>query len=108
MNQKGQWKIALGILLALPALPVLVVCTPVGILMLIAGIVLLVLGIREASYKRPELREFPTEVVINGVHYPKSAFAQVDRCIKGREMVFAIQELRRITGIGPEEAKESG
>lgn len=110
MDTKTQMKVALGIMLTIISLPVMGFSLSIwprgviviGLIMLIAGILLLVLGLR----KRPELREFPTEVVINGVHYPKSAFANVDICIKGREMAFAIQELRKITGIGPEEARQ--
>lgn len=110
MDTKTQMKVALGIMLTIISLPVMgfsLFIWPrgvivIGLIMLIAGILLLVLGLR----KRPELREFPTEVVINGVHYPKSAFANVDIYIKGREMAFAMQELRKITGIGPEEARQ--
>lgn len=110
MNTKGDMKTALGIMLTIISLPAMglslstgrIIGIIIGLIMLIAGIVLLVLGLK----KRPELQEFPDEVVINGAHYSKSAFGNVDRFIKGREMVFAIQELRRITGIGPEQARE--
>ncbi|MDE6673778.1 MAG: hypothetical protein K2K19_03055 [Acetatifactor sp.] len=110
MNIKNELKIALGIILTIISLPVMGFSLSIwprkviviGLIMLIAGIVFLVLGNR----KRPELREFPTDVVINGVHYPKSAFVNVDTFVRGREMVFAIQELRKITGIGPEQARE--
>lgn len=108
MNTKSDMKTALGIMLTIISLPAMglsagrVGVILIGLIMLIAGIVLLVLGFR----KRSELQEFPDEVVINGAHYPKSAFGNVDRFIKGRETVFAIQELRRITGIGPEQARE--
>lgn len=111
MNQNTQLKIALGIILAVAALPLMVLFSgPAGFvagpLMLAAGIALIVLGIRSAAYKRPELQDFPDEVVIGGVHYPKSAFTRVNTCIRGRETVFAINELRQITGISPEQARE--
>lgn len=110
MNTKSEMKIGLGAMFTIISLPVMGFSLSIwpsgviviGLVMFIAGITLIVLGVR----KRPEKREFPDEVVINGVHYPKSAFANVDRCVSGRETVFAIQELRRITGIGPDEARE--
>lgn len=113
MNQKTQLKVAFGILLAIPALPLMgmgffhnIAAFLIGIVMLIAGIVLLVLGIRDANYKRPELQQFPNEVVINGVHYSKSTFARVNTFVHGSEKVFAIKELREITGVSAEQAKE--
>lgn len=110
MNTKSDMKTALGIMLTIISLPMMgfsffagwIGVTVIALIMLIAGIVLLVLGLR----KRPELQEFPDEVVINGVHYPKSAFVRVNTYVKGRETVFAMQELRQITGIGPEQARE--
>lgn len=113
MNNKSKayLKIAFGIILAFPALPMtaLFLSIPtflIGLLMLIPGTILLVLGIREVSYKRPELEQFPDEVVINRVHYSKSAFTRVDTFVRGSEKVFAIKELRQITGISLEEAKK--
>lgn len=110
MNAKNDKKLAFGVLLAMLSLPVLGFSfgiwprgvIVIGLIMLIAGIVLIVMGLK----KRPELKENPTEVVIDGVHYPKSAFAGVDRCVQGRETIFAIKELQRVTGISPERARE--
>lgn len=110
MNTKSEKKIAFGVMLTILSLPVIGFSfgiwprgvIVIGLVMLIAGIILLVMGLK----KRPELKEHPTEVIIDGVHYPKSAFTHVDRCIEGRETVFAIQELRQITGISPEKARE--
>ena len=115
MDVKSQVKVALGIIFTIISLPVMgfsFFFSPrvtimlgifmVGLILLIAGILFLVLGIR----KRPEVREFPNEVVINGIHYPKSAFVNVDRCVKGRETVFAMRELQMITGISAEEARK--
>ena len=37
--------------------------------------------------------------------YPKSSLSGVDRFVSQKEIVFAMQELRSITGISAEEAK---
>lgn len=110
MSNKNQAKLALGIILTMVSLPVMGMSislwpSPViviGVAMFVAGIVFILLAVR----KRPELRQFPGEVVINGVHYPQSAFARVNAYVKGRETVFAMQELRQITGISAEQARE--
>lgn len=110
MDTKNQGKKALGIILTIISLPIMGFSFSIwprgtiviGFILFVTGIVLLFLGF----HKRSEVREFPNEVVINGVHYPKSAFAQVNTYIKGKETVFAMQALRQITGIGPEQARE--
>ena len=111
MKNSSATKITIGLLLVAPAFllmrhfhdPTLFV---VGALAMAAGALFLILGSRQMTPKRPELKDFPDEVVINGVHYPKSAFKRVNVFVQGRETVFAIKELRQITGISLEEAKE--
>lgn len=77
----------------------------VGFGMLAVGGGLVIWGIMaDRKYsKKVKSQEY---VVINGVSYPKSVFAHVNTCIVGKEKIFAIQELRDITGLGLEEAKE--
>ena len=111
MNDSSYLKIAFGILLAVPALPLMAgfpstVVYVIGSFMVVVGMVLFVSGIRKIMYVRPELKEFPGEVVINGVHYPNHIFERVNVFAKGGETVFAIKELRQVTGISAEEAKE--
>lgn len=111
MKNSSNMKTFIGMLLVIPGFllmrhfydPTLFVT---GALAMAAGAVFLILGSRQTTPKRPELRDFPDEVVINGVHYPKSAFKRVNVFAQGRETVFAIKELRQITGISAEEAKE--
>lgn len=115
MDIQSQRKVALGIILTIISIPVMgfsffflprvitmLVLFTTGLILLIAGILFLVLETR----KRSELKKFPNEVIINGIHYPRSAFANVDVCVRGRETTFAMQELRKITGVSAEEARK--
>lgn len=68
-------------------------------------IVVIVLGMVSSKKETKRAKE-QTHVVINGVSYPKSTFDHVNRCILNRERIFAVQELRDITGLEPEEAQK--
>lgn len=111
MKKTTNIKIVIGLLLVIPAFFIMrylhsPAALAIEVLIMAAGTVFLIRGSLQMTHKRPELTEFPDEVVINGVHYPKSAFKHVNAFTQGRETVFAIKELRQITGISAEEAKK--
>lgn len=77
----------------------------ISVVVLILGIAAFVLGIRSDREHNRKVKE-QTHVVINGISYPKSTFEHVNRCILNKERVFAVQELRDITGLELEEAQK--
>lgn len=77
----------------------------IGVLGTILGVVCLILLIMANKKEKTQAKE-QTVVVIAGMSYPKATFSRVNQFLAQRETVFAMQELRNITGIGPEEAKE--
>ncbi len=77
----------------------------VSVGVIILGIIVFVLCFRSDRKHSKKVKE-QTHVVINGVSYPKSTFDHVNRCILNREKVFAVQELRDITGLDLDEAQK--
>jgi len=77
-----------------------------GVFIVFAGVLFIVWNRHNENKKTPQQQQFPNDVIINGVHYPKAAFQHVDICVRGQEKIFAIKEVREITGLGLEEAKE--
>lgn len=77
----------------------------VAVAVLIICVVSFVLTHR-ADKKQEKKAKEQTHVVINGVSYPKATFDHVNRCILNRERIFAVQELRDITGLELEEAQK--
>lgn len=77
----------------------------VAVGVLILCVVVLVLGQRSAGKASKKAKE-QTHVVINGVSYPKNTFDHVNRSILNKEKIFAVQELRDITGLELEEAQK--
>lgn len=77
----------------------------------IIGVVGTLIGILSAVFlirgnkKQKEQAQAQTTVTIGGMSYPKSSLSGVDRFVSQKEIVFAMQELRSITGISAEEAK---
>ncbi len=59
------------------------------------------------SKEKKKAQAGKTTVNIAGLEYPRELFVNVDRYVNQKENVFAIQELRQITGIGLEEAKSA-
>lgn len=77
----------------------------VGVAGTLIGILCAVLLIK-GNKKQKDEAQAQTMVTIGGMSFPKSSFSGVDRFVSQREVVFAMQELRNITGISAEEAKE--
>ena len=80
---------------------VFLVC--IGIM--VVGVIVLILGFRSDGKHKKQVKE-QTHVVINGVSYPKASFEHINRCILNREKIFAVQELRDLTGLDLEEAQK--
>lgn len=76
---------------------VCVAALSVGIVMVVVSMVL--------EKKRGKAAKEQMVVVINGVSYPKETFDRVNSSIRNKEAIFAVQELRDITGISLEEAQ---
>lgn len=77
----------------------------IGVVGTLLGAVCAVLLLVENKKQKTKAQE-QTVVVIAGMSYPKATFSRVNQFLAQKETLFAMQELRQITGIGPEEAKE--
>lgn len=77
----------------------------VGVGVFIVCAILIITGIISERKDSKKAKQ-QTHVVINGVSYPKSTFDHVNRCILNKEKIFAVQELRDITGLDLEEAQK--
>lgn len=77
----------------------------IGVVGTILGVVCAVLLLLDSKKNKTKAKE-QTVVVIAGMSYPKATFNRVNQFLAQKETLFAMQELRNITGIGPDEAKE--
>lgn len=77
----------------------------VGVGVFIVCAILIITGIISERKDSKKAKQ-QTHVVINGVSYPKNTFDHVNRCILNKERIFAVQELRDITGLDLEEAQK--
>lgn len=77
----------------------------VGVGVFIVCAILIITGIISERKDSKKAKQ-QTHVVINGVSYPKNTFDHVNRCILNKEKIFAVQELRDITGLDLEEAQK--
>lgn len=111
MKKRARFKIIFGIFLMLPIFPFVARSSGRAMYVLngiltVVGIVFFVWGILETYSNHSGQKDSPDEVVINGVHYPSRIFERVNVFVKGGETVFAIRELRQVTGISAEEAQK--
>lgn len=77
----------------------------VGIIVFVICAILIITGLISERKDSKKAKQ-QTHVVINGVSYPKNTFDHVNRCILNKERIFAVQELRDITGLELEEAQK--
>ena len=76
----------------------------VGVVLFVGGLILFITMSSAIKKEKKKIKE-QTEVVINGVSYPKSTFDHMfqDALFQNNK---AVAELRRITGISEEEARK--